>query len=376
MVSTQYPQRRWLKLAAIGVVVVSGWLLLGCDGSTAATAPMAKEDAAAVASGPDAEQLAALGIEFGTVEAATSMSIDGLPAEIAEPLDASARVAAPFAGVVTRVLVDDGEDVVVGQPLVRIQSRELLAAVAAATSAESEALLAKQSARRDAQLFAEGIIPASRNEATAARAAIAEAAHKQADGALSGLRPVNTGAPGEHELLSPMAGRVLHRSVTPGQSLAALDETFSIAAPGRLDLTLNVPISLRPQLRPGLKVLLPDGHAATVLSIGGNTDRVSQNLRLRARIEDNAAWVPGQHLQATLQLPVPPNSVKVPALALLPRGDRLVVVVKEQERYRTVDVVRLGTDGEFAVVRGELDPGTQIVARGASALKATLADAQ
>lgn len=375
MISTEHAQRRWLTLAAIGVAVGPGWFLLGCDGSTAATQPIAKEEAAPAASSPSAEQLAALGVGFSTVEAATSMSIEGLPAEIVEPLDASARVAAPFAGVVTRVLVDDGQDVIKGQPLVRIQSRELLVAVAAAASAESEALLAGQSARRDAQLLAEGIIPASRNEATAARAAIAEAAHKQADGALSGLRLVNSGAPGEHELLSPMAGRVLHRSVTPGQSLAALDETFSIATPGRLDLTLNVPIALRPQLRPGLKVLLPDGHAATILSIGGNTDAVSQNLRLRARVDDGAAWVPGQHLQATLQLPVPADTVKVPALALLPRGDRVMVVVKEQDKYRTVDVERLGTDGDFAVVRGALEPGAQIVSRGASALKATLADA-
>lgn len=367
--------RQRLAILAAGAAIGTCWLLFARP-SRSVDAEAVANTAPAATAVPDADQLASLGVAFSTVEAASSITIDGLPAEIIEPLNASARVAAPFAGVVTQVLVDDGQDVIAGQPLLRIQSRELLVAVADAARARSEALLARQAAQRDALLLAEGIIPASRNEASAAQATIADAAHRQTAGALGGLRLVESGAPGEHELLSPMTGRVLHRSVSPGRSLAALEETFSIAVPGTLDLTLNVPITLRSQLKPGLNVHLPDGHTAHIVSIGGNTERASQSLRVRARLDDAGAWVPGQHLQVSLQLPVPAGSVKVPSPALLSRGDRLLVLVKEKEQFRTIDVVLLGADHDWSVISAALEPGTQVVSRGAGALKATLAPEQ
>lgn len=364
---------RWF-LSAACAAVVGATLSAGCTKLSGDDEPVQSDDVAASPESAElsAEQMAALGIAVESARAAKSVWVTGLPAEIVAPMNASARVAAPFAGVVTRVHVDEGQDVEAGQALVRIQSRELLAAVAEAVRAEKEAVLAAQQAKRDAQLLEEGIISESRNEATAARAAIADAARRQARGALSGLRPVSDGAPGEYDLLAPMKGRVLHRSIVPGQSLAALDETFSIAAPGPLDLMINVPVSLRPQLVPGLTVMLPDGKEALVQSVGADADRASQSLRVRARIDAGTAFLPGQHLHVALLLPAPAGSVEVPASALIPAGKGMVLYVQEGETFRAVEVQRLGENGAVAVVHGDIAPETRIVTRGTSALRALI----
>ena len=90
--------------------------------------------------------------------------LDGLPAQTVAPLSASAQVVAPYGGVVTRVLVDEGAAVRQGQALARIQSKDVLASQADLARARTEAAVAAAQARRDATLLAEGIIPATRNE--------------------------------------------------------------------------------------------------------------------------------------------------------------------------------------------------------------------
>ena len=73
------------------------------------------------------------------------------------PLSASAQVVAPYGGVVTRVLVDEGAAVRQGQALARIQSKDVLAAQADLARARTDATAAATQARRDAALLAEGI---------------------------------------------------------------------------------------------------------------------------------------------------------------------------------------------------------------------------
>ncbi|HEY8326911.1 MAG TPA: efflux RND transporter periplasmic adaptor subunit, partial [Rhodanobacter sp.] len=103
-------------------------------------------------------QIRSQSIASAAVAAATQLPLPGLPAQAAAPLEASAQVAVPYAGVVTRILVDEGGTVRKGQPLARLQSLDLLTAQADLARARSEAAAASQQARRDAALLAEGII--------------------------------------------------------------------------------------------------------------------------------------------------------------------------------------------------------------------------
>jgi multidrug efflux pump subunit AcrA (membrane-fusion protein) len=95
----------------------------------------------------------ALGVATAAADTATQLPVPGLPAQAAAPLAASAQVSAPYAGVVTRILVDEGALVRQGQPLARIQSRDVLAAQGELARARSEATAAALQAKRDAALL-------------------------------------------------------------------------------------------------------------------------------------------------------------------------------------------------------------------------------
>lgn len=98
---------RRILLVAVPLLVIA--LLAVWLWPTPALPPSAP--ATASTSGPlvlTAEQIAAQGIASQPVAAAETYPLPGLAAEASTPLDASARVVVPYAGVVTRLLVDEG----------------------------------------------------------------------------------------------------------------------------------------------------------------------------------------------------------------------------------------------------------------------------
>ncbi len=367
-------RRRWPWLAALAVIVaaLAWWLWPKAPAEAPAEAPPAL--AADGSLGLSDEQIRTQGIVAEAVTAASTIPVPGLPAEATAPFDASARVVVPYAGVVTRLAVDEGATVRKGEPLAVVQSREWLAAQAALASARGEAMAASAQARRDRQLLAEGIIPAARDEQARARAEAATGLLRQAEGALAALRPASGGMPGEYVLLAPMDGRVLRRDVQPGQSVAALDPAFTVARPGPLDVRFSAPVRYRAALAPGQTVGLPDGASARVVAVAADTDPASQSLRVRAQVAEDAGLLPGQQFAVTLQLPAPDGSLAVPAAALLPAGGGHVLYRLEGRRVRKVDVqALLGGDGRISVVQAAgLAPGQRVVTRGTAMLKALI----
>jgi RND family efflux transporter MFP subunit len=372
--------------AALILVAVTAWWAYTRENTTvdAGEASTMSSDGSVLLS---QAQLHAQGIETTVVSAASDLPVPGLPAEAVAPLDASAQVVVPYAGVLTRILVDEGTTVRKGQPLVRIQSRELLAAQAELARARSEATAAALQAKRDAALLAEGIIAASRNEQAQARNAAAQGALRQADGAMAQLRIVTDGQAGEYELLAPMAGQVIRRHVIPGQAVAALDRVFVIAEPGRIDVIVSAPLRLREAVTPGLAVHLPGGATARVVAVGADADPASQSLRLRARIDPDPAarLTAGQQFSVTLLLPAPEGALAVPPSALLPSGEAHVLYTMDaanaegSARIRAVTVRLLGGDASRSIVTpvtsetgATLAPGTQVVSRGTALLKAMI----
>ena len=347
-----------------------------------------------------ADQFRAQGLETSAVTATNTVAVDGLMAQAMLPLAARAQVVAPYGGVVTRLLVDEGALVRQGQALVRIQSQEVLSAQAELARARTEAATARLQAQRDAALLAEGIIAAARNEQSQARMAAAQSTLHQAQGALARLRPVTGGAAGEYELLAPIAGQVVRRQVAPGQAVAALEAAFTLAEPGQLDLLFSAPLRLRADLHPGLAVRLPDGSEAQVQAVGADADATSQSLRVRARLQAaEGAILPyaaGQQLRISLLLPAPADTLLVPAAALLPSGTGQVLFVAHSPiaaaadtpappvSVRAVAVQLLSTSAAGSAVRAlpvagttadapPLAAGMRVVTRGTALLKSMMA---
>ncbi len=356
------------RIALLSPLVLS---LLACGG---------KPEAGSEDSSPKADaqgrivltevQLKNLGIIQVAATAATVVPITGLPAHITAPLAASTEVTVPYAGVVTQVLVDEGSQVQRGQPMLRVQSRELVTLQAELARARAEAGVAQQQARRDAVLFKEGLIAQARTQESRARAAIARASVAQASLQLTQLRPSTRGAPGEFELLAPQAGRVLHRAVKPGQALAALASAFTLMTGDGLDVEFNIPLALRDAVQPGLAVELPAGARAKVMAVGGDADAGAQGLRVRAQVQAASALLPGQQLEASLHLPAPVGAVVVPASALLQQGEHHVVYVRQGQAWHGVVVHLLGGDARSAVIVGDgVHAGVNVAASGGNLLK-------
>lgn len=321
-----------------------------------------------------AAQAANLGLREAPAVAAEAVPVPGLAAQVTVPLVSSTQVTLPYAGVVTRVLVDEGEQVQRGQPMLRVQSRELLAAQAEWARAQAEFGAATQQARRDALLEQEGLIPAARAQESRARAQAASATLHQARAALAQLRP--SGSAGEFEVLAPQAGRVLHRQVRPGQALEALAPAFTLVADDRLDLEFAVPLELAPQLQAGQRVALPGGGVARVVAVGGDASVGAQGVRVRAQVDAGSGLLPGQQLDVTLRLPAPAGAVAVPASAVLQDGAGHLLFVRENAGWHAVPVRQLGGDGTTAVVTGPgLRAGLPVAVAGGNVLK-TLAAAE
>jgi RND family efflux transporter MFP subunit len=363
------------KAAATAAMLLAaalvGWRLWPrAEASAEAAAPQADADGS-LRLAPS--QVAGLGIALARTSAAGAVPLPGLAAQAQAPLDASQQVASPWPGTVVALLVDEGDEVRAGQPVLRLRSLEAMRAIAELARAQAEADAAQRQARRDATLLSEGIIAAARNEQSQALARGAQAEYARARDALSGARARAAGG-GEIELLAPISGRVLRRSVAAGQSLAAQQDAMLIADPGRLDLMVGIPAVYRARLRPGLAVALADGGRATVVAVGADLDPASQRLRVRARFDDPATHLSGERFEVTLQLPAPDGAIALPHAALLPDGDGHVVFRRDGDRFRRVGVERLlGVDGDVAVVLAPaLRPGVDVAVRGTAALKAML----
>lgn len=316
-----------------------------------------------------AEQAKSLQIATAPVAAAGTLPLARLPAEVVVPLQSSRTVSAPFAGVVASVAVDEGADVAVGAPLARVQSRDFLAARMDLARSRGDLALAQSQSRRDAALLAEGIIARSRADETQARAADAAARFAQARDALAAVSMPSKAAAGEYELRSPVAGRVLRRSIAPGQVVGAFEPAFALASGDSADVLVQAPIEHGAEFTAGLGIVMDDGTRGTLVAVAAATEPGSQSMRLRAHLPDAKHWRIGQRTSVRLELPAPDGAMRIPASALVASGAATLVFVADGAKYRSVPVERLGNDGDNAIVRGALVPGDSVVAVGASTLK-------
>lgn len=335
-------------------------LILSCLSAS----PVHARDARPIELG--ATQIQSLHILTTPVVMAETLPLARLPAEVVAPLDSVRTVSTPFAGIVSRVLVDEGSRVAAGAALARVHSRDFLAARADLARARSEASLGDRQAKRDATLLAEGIIARSRAEESAARAVDAQARHAQARDALASVVAV---AGGEYELRAPVAGRVLRRSITPGQSVNAFEPAFTIAGGEGVDVLLQAPPEHAGQYRLGIVVRMEDGASGVLVAAAAAIEPGQQSLRLRAHLPDGGRWLIGQRGTATLELPLAEDAMRIPASAVWADGKHAQVFVANGTSFRAVDVERLGGDGKDAIVRGPLGAGDAVVSSGASVLK-------
>jgi len=332
--------------------------------------------------------------------------------------DGQVEVAFQLGGLVTDVLVDQGDHVTAGQVLARLdsvpyqaqrdqasgalmqaqaslelyeegsRSQEIAMAEAQVRSATAVKTQAEADFKRISQLYTEGVVAKQQMDAAESGFKQAteglEAAQEQLAMAREGARPQEiriaksavvqaggalTGAQRQLEytvLRAPTDGVIVWRNVEVGMSASPGKAVFEIANLTALEVTTEIPESDLTRLSVGdnAVVLFPAlgdlSCAATVTSIAPKAQDDTRGFPVRLNLADpDPVIVPGLVALVEYQYQALPDGIRIPSRAIL---DGTVFIVNGTAAHAR-DVELLMDKGEYAYVSG-VAAGDQVVING------------
>ena len=277
-----------------------------------------------------------------------------------EPL-AESQVVAKTSGVALAVLVQEGQQVKAGQPLVRLDPDRARLAVA---QAEAQLRKLENNYRRAQQLVAQQLISAGEVDQMRYDLENARAQHEMAKLELSYTTVV-----------APISGVVASRDIKPGNFVQINSPIFRIVDSQRLEATLNVPEREIAKLRPGQQVKLV-ADALPGREFIGSVDRVAPvvdtgtgTFRVVAAFAGDGELQPGMFTRLGINYDQRADALVVPRTALLEDGgEPAVYVVRDGKAVRSA--LKLGYDeAGWVEVREGLQAGDAVVVAGKAALR-------
>lgn len=316
-------------------------------------------------------------------------------------------VSAPVAGRLSRVELDDGDPVTLGQVLAVIDPAPLgpreraevtarieaaqasrRAADAALKRAGADYSLAREELRRAEQLAKEGIIPqkqldqAQNTETVSAHELDAARFRSQAAGyevkiAMAALLAVDT-APGDARrlvrLLSPVRGRVLRVTEKSERVVPAGTPLLVLGDPSKLEVVVDVLSTDAVKIRPGAPVFLEEWggdhpirarvrlvelYGFTKLSALGIEE---QRVNVIADFVDSPGRLgDGYHVEARIVVWQASGVLKVPASALFRRGGGWSVFAVRDERAVQRDIQVQHRNQYEAEISGGLADNAEVI---------------
>ncbi|RZA25344.1 MAG: efflux RND transporter periplasmic adaptor subunit, partial [Lysobacteraceae bacterium] len=272
-----------------------------------------------------------------------------------------AQVVAKTSGVALSVMVEEGQQVRAGQPLVRLDPDRARLAVAQA-SAQMHKLENNYSRAR--QLVGQQMISANDVDQIRFDLENARAQHRMATLELSYTTVV-----------APISGVIASRSIKTGNFVQINTPIFRIVDNSRLEATLNVPEREIATLKAGQ----PVGLAADALpgqAFTGVVDRISPvvdagsgTFRVVCAFAGGGLLQPGMFGRIRIDYDKRAEALVVPRAALLDdEGDPAVFVVRGGKASRVA--VKLGyMDGEWVELREGIKVGDGVVTAGKIALR-------
>jgi cobalt-zinc-cadmium efflux system membrane fusion protein len=334
---------------------------------------------------PAAEEIVILPAEIGNLGIETDLpamtqeatAIKSTATVVVPPMG-DAIVSVSQAGLLARLNVAIGEEVVRGQVLATLQSPEFIALQSEFLHALNTNLLAQNEHDRDQQLFEEGIISGRRLQETQTRARIAAAGlneHRQLL-QISGLSSAEIHAlesrqelQQQLEIRAPFDGVILERLATAGERLDAMSPVYRLADLTELWLEIKVPQELLSAVHPGMKVAVVDSpvpYPAVVTTVGKLIDSVTQAVIVRATINSEQHGLsPGQFV--AVQIIAGNNGPSagllwnVPVSAVTKRGDSFFVFVRSETGFDAREVQVVSDDAQRVTLRGPIAAEDRIV---------------
>jgi RND family efflux transporter MFP subunit len=277
-------------------------------------------------------------------------------------------------GKVVERLVDVGQQVHAGQPLMRLDQKDLALALAAKENAVAAARAAAVQARDDEaryrKLAADGW--ASRQKYEQVKAAFDTAAAQLA--AAEAQADIARNETGYSLLLADADGAVVETLAEPGQVVAAGQTVVKLAHAGPREASVNLPETVRPEVSSPAQARVYGGAStpspARLRQLSDAADAASRTYEARYVLDGEASLAPlGATVTVTLSTDETSDAVEVPLGALYDNGQSSGVWVVDpyssSVSLRPVQVRRLAE--ETAVVSG-VEPGERVVALGAHLL--------
>src|SRR5438876_559463 len=277
-------------------------------------------------------------------------------------------------GKVLERLVDTGQTVKRGQPLMRIDPTDLRLATraqeeaVAAAKARAHQTSADEARHRD--LVSAGAVSKSAYDKVkaAAESARAElsAAEAQAD--------VARNATGYAVLLADGDGVVVETQAEPGQVVAAGQVVVRVAHAGRREAVIELPETLRPAIgSTGRATLYGSGltGSAKLRQLSDAANRQTRTFEARYVLEGSLANAPlgsTVSIQISNGRSVPVLQVPLGAIFDAGKGPGVWLVEGETPRVTWHAVQISGLSNEAASVVGNFNPGDRVVALGANLL--------
>jgi len=284
------------------------------------------------------------------------------------------------AGLITTVRAASGESVRAGQALATLRSEQLTAGQRDLAQAAVQLRLAGESAQRDEALLKEGIIPASRQQASRAALQQAQAAlaERRAWFRLMGLSGADIQAVERGERLvdsitlsSPIAGSVVEQMAVTGARVEAATPLYRVARLDPLWLEIQAPADVAALVRQGQQVSVPGTQAkGRVVAVGKSVSQ-AQTVLVRARVDNpNGQLRLNQNVSARIDEISGSKQWRVPVKALVRAPGQSQVFVERSGGFEPERVKVLSQTAHSAAVDGSFTGEEKVAVEGVAALKA------
>jgi len=291
----------------------------------------------------------------------TTLSAVFAAAGVAAPIQ-QATLSTKLMGTVTDVLVQEGDRVATGQPLVRIDARDLAAKSAQASASVADAAAVHRDALTQANrmraLYADSAATRAQLDAAETGLARAEAVLAAANAAASELGAVTSYA----VIRAPFAGIITRRFVDPGAFAAPGAPLAAIQDVSTLRITANTTPDIARDLRRGQSLAATVEGQPVHATVEGAVPTMTGNLYTINALVANRRGTLLAGSTATLAVPLGMRTaLVVPATAIVREGDLTGVTLRtahgDERRW-----VRLGLiAGNMIEISSGLRSGDRVV---------------
>ncbi|MDR2335651.1 MAG: efflux RND transporter periplasmic adaptor subunit [Burkholderiaceae bacterium] len=361
--------------AVVAMLVTSaGWLLTGCNASTASPAEAAQQ-----ASGKPAAEAQDRGmvrlepasvkmLAIDTVAPANGARLAWAPAQVAFVEDKTAAVSIPVAARVVSVSAHVGDVVKAGDVLATLVSPDALRTRHELAAARGARDVAAVEVQRQQTMSDKGV--GTDVDLRAAQARLRESAQELSRA--SGTVALLGSGDGDRILLrAPRAGVIAERKAQVGASMEAGSALFTIGDQGAMNVVAQVFESDLQGIDVGSPVQvevqqLPKPLSGKVRHLGATLDKDSRRASVVVDLDQqNPALRAGMQVRVGVQMSAT-RDLMIPVTAVLIKDEsRSVVFVQRSDTEFEARTVQLGRPAHGMVpVMGGLQPGEKIVVKG------------